>query len=111
MNTTFENYGKCKLLIGQIKYLTDQRTGSVRKLIDDMALLVGLKRQLTRAIGNFNNLPMYDGYSDLMKREVALMQSFSTDELINIPFSTDKFYMEGVQRGRDILKQVKTLCR
>ena len=96
----YQDYCKCKELLGELQYLSSRKRQKERQLVSNYALDSGSKNELAKKINCIKQANVLDGYSDVMKREIAIMKTLTVNELAFVPWTPDKYFNAGVANGR-----------
>ena len=105
----YQNYCQCKELLGELQYLSSRKRLKEQKLIKDFALTNGIKNSLSRKITEIKQLKLLDGFSDVMKSEIAIMKTLTVNELAFVPWTSDKYFNAGIANGKKTLTQAVNL--
>ena len=105
----YEKYTECKQLLGKLQYFGSRTRKKDIDIVEQLNLQKDTAIALNRKREQLQNLTIYEGFSEIMKREINALKNLSAEELVIVPFSNDKYLDAGVKEGRKILMKAMSI--
>ena len=100
------NYKTFKEVYGMVYYLNTRKQRQDKKIAN--AFVDAYVNHLLKLKNGFKDATVFEGYSDTMKQEIALIEEVSLERLLEKDIlKHDVYFNNGIKSGKDFLKKLK----